>query len=60
MNIKNIIVGICSILFFMVVADKFLFFLEPPCSMMDSISPMVWKALGVLQIAAGVIIWLPQ
>lgn len=60
MNISNIVAGICSLLFFMVGADKFLMFLEPPCSLMGSISPMIWKGLGVLQIAAGVLIWLPR
>ena len=44
----------------MVGADKFLLFLEPPCSLMNSISPIVWKLLGVLQLAGGVLIWLPK
>jgi len=60
MNIKNIITGVCSILFLMIGADKFLNFLEPPCSMMNSISSIVWQFLGVLQIAAGILIWLPK
>lgn len=34
--------------------------LEPPCSMMGSISPIIWKGLGVLQLAAGILIWLPK
>ncbi len=60
MNIKNIVIGICSLLFVMVGADKFLMFLEPPCSMMDRLSPVVWKVFGVLQLAAGILIWLPK
>jgi len=60
MNFSKVIIGICSLLFFMVGADKFLAFLEPPCSLMPSISPMVWSLLGVLQIAAGILIWLPK
>lgn len=60
MNISNIVAGICSLLFFMIGADKFLMFLEPPCSIMDQISPMVWKGLGVLQVLAGILIWLPK
>ncbi len=60
MNIKNIIVAICSLMFFMIGADKFLNFLEPPCSLMTSISPIIWKVLGVLQLLAGVLIWLPS
>jgi len=60
MNITNIIVTICSLLFFMIGADKFFLFLEPPCSLMDSIPSTVWKLLGVLQLAAGVLIWLPK
>lgn len=57
MYLKNIIIGICSILFFMVGIDKFMGFLEPPCSLMDNITPSIWKTLGVLQIGAGVLIW---
>jgi len=60
MNLKTIITAICSLLFFMVGADKFLLFLEPPCTMMNHISPTVWKVLGVLQLAAGVLIWFPK
>ncbi len=60
MNLKNIITAICSLLFFMIGADKFLSFLEPPCSLEITIAPMVWKAFGVLQIAAGILIWLPK
>lgn len=60
MNLSNILIGICTLLFLMVGADKFLMFLEPPCSLMGSISPIIWKGLGVLQILGGVLIWLPQ
>ena len=57
MNIKNIIIAICSLLFFMIGADKFLQFLEPPCSLDKSIPDLVWKVFGVLQLAAGILIW---
>ncbi len=57
MIVTKIITAICSVLFLSVGADKFLFFLEPPCSMMTSIHPLVWKGIGVLQIAAGFLIW---
>lgn len=60
MNISNILAGICSALFLMIGADKFLNFLEPPCSLMDSISPFVWKGLGVLQLAGAIFIILPK
>ena len=60
MNITNIIVAICSLLFFMVGTDKFFAFLEPPCSLMENISTTVWKALGILQIAGGILIWVPK
>lgn len=40
--------------------DKFLSFLEPPCSLEDNIPNLVWSTLGVLQIAAGILIWLPK
>jgi len=44
----------------MIGADKFFSFLDPPCSLMGSIPTAVWKLLGVLQLAAGVLIWLPK
>lgn len=44
----------------MIGADKFLSFLEPPCSMEDRIPVLIWKALGALQIISGVLIWLPK
>ncbi|MCD2259144.1 hypothetical protein [Psychroserpens luteolus] len=31
--------------------------MEPPCSLIDNISTTLWKVLGGLQIAAGVLIW---
>ncbi len=34
--------------------------MEPPCTMMASIQPTIWKAIGVLQIAGGILIWLPK
>jgi len=60
MNISKLITGICSLLFVMVGADKFGAFLEPPCSLMESVPPTIWKVLGVLQIASGILIWLPK
>jgi len=60
MNISSIVTGICSLLFFMIGADKFLNFLEPQCSFMDTIHPTVWSILGVLQIAGGILIWIPK
>lgn len=60
MNIANVITGICSLLFLSIGADKFLNFLEPPCSLMGSISPIVWSILGVMQIAGGILIWFPK
>ena len=60
MNLKNVIIAICSQFFFVIGADKFLAFLEPPCSLESSISPMIWKVLGVLQFVSGILIWLPK
>lgn len=60
MNIKTILIGITSLLFLSIGADKFLNFLEPPCSLMGTISGTVWSIFGVLQIAAGILIWLPK
>jgi len=58
--IINVIVAICSLLFLTIGVDKFLLFLDPPCSLMNTIPPTVWKLLGVLQLAAGVLIWFPK
>jgi len=44
----------------MIGADKFLSFLEPPCSLQSSIPPTIWMILGVVQLAAGILIWLPK
>jgi len=60
MNLNNIITGICSLMFFMIGADKFLNFLEPPCSLMSNIPSSVWSIFGIMQLAAGVLIWLPK
>ncbi len=43
----------------MIGADKFLSFL-PPCSLMSGISAITWSVFGVLQIAAGILIWNPK
>jgi len=57
MNLIKVITAICSLLFFMIGADKFLNFMQPPCSLMDTLSPLAWKVLGVMQIAGGILIW---
>lgn len=58
--IRKILTAFVSFSFFMIGADKFLNFLEPPCSMMDKIPPTIWSGIGVLQIAAGILIWFPK
>ena len=60
MNITNIIIAICSLLFLMIGLDKFFSFLDPPCSLTDSIHPILWNMLGGLQLAAAVLIWSPR
>ena len=60
MNLASVIAAICSLLFFMVGLDKFYAFLEPPCSLMDSIPTNVWYLFGVLQFSAGILIWFPM
>lgn len=60
MVLTKIITAICSLLFLMVGADKFLGFLEPPCTMQDHISPIIWKVIGLMQLAAGILIWFPK
>jgi uncharacterized membrane protein YphA (DoxX/SURF4 family) len=44
----------------MIGLDKFISFMKPPCTLMNEISPIVWKLLGVLQLASGILIWLPK
>lgn len=60
MIIKNIIIAICSLLFFMIGADKFFAFLEPPCTLMSNIPMTIWKILGAIQIISGILIWVPR
>ncbi len=60
MNIAKIITAICTLLFFMIGADKFLAFLEPPCSLENSIPTTIWKIFGILYIISGILIWLPK
>ena len=60
MIVTRVITAICSIMFFMIGADKFLLFLEPPCSLQDSIPSLVWSVFGVIQIVAGILIWFPK
>jgi len=57
MNLKSVIIAICSLLFLMIGLDKFFEFLQPPCSLNDKVSLIAWKAIGVAQIISGVLIW---
>jgi len=58
--LNKILTIVCSLLFLMIGADKFLSFLEPPCSLEHNIAPVIWKAFGILQLAAGLLIWIPR
>lgn len=60
MNLSNIIAVVCCILLIPIGLDKFLNFLEPPCSIMGSIPTTIWKGLGVIQIAGGILILIPK
>lgn len=60
MNITNMLVAICSVLFLMIGADKFFIFMEPPCSLMNSVPQTIWKLLGVLQLVSALLIWSPK
>ena len=57
MIIQKILIAICSLLFLMIGFDKFFPFMEPSCSMMESIPTSMWMFLGVIDIAAGILIW---
>lgn len=59
MNLTNVLTAIGSFFFFMIGFDKFLSYLEPACSLESSIPPMIWTILGGLQLASGILIWLP-
>ena len=41
----------------MVGFDKFFAFIDPQCSLKDNIPTSLWKLLGGLQIAAGILIF---
>lgn len=60
MNLTNILVGFCSLMFFMIGFDKFLGFLQPPCSMEIHIPVIIWTILGAIQIGSGILIWMPK
>ena len=60
MNLTKVLTAIGSLFFLMIGFDKFLSFLEPPCSLENSISPIIWQVLGGLQLASGLLIWLPK
>lgn len=60
MNLANVITAICSLLLLTIGVDKFSAFIEPPCSLMNSISSIIWKGLGILQLVGGILIWLPK
>lgn len=60
MNLITVLTAFASFSFFMIGVDKFILFLEPPCSLMDTINPIIWKVLGFMQIAAGILLWLPK
>ena len=60
MKISNLLIATCSILFLMIGVDKFLPFMEPSCSLMNDIPVGIWKGLGVVEIIAGILIWLPK
>jgi len=60
MILTKIITAICSLLFVMIGLDKFFSFLDPPCSLMGNMPPIMWKSLGVLQLIAAILIWFPK
>ena len=60
MNLTTLLVAVCSIFFFMIGADKFSPFLEPACSLAGAIPDTIWTILGIIQLIAGVLIWLPN
>ncbi|RNC86373.1 MAG: hypothetical protein ED556_08760 [Winogradskyella sp.] len=57
MNILKLLIAICSVLFLLVGFDKFVPLMEPQCSLKGQISPILWRLLGGLQLAAGILIW---
>jgi len=40
--------------------DKFYPFMDPACSLMEDINPLLWKALGVADILAAILLWIPK
>lgn len=60
MNLMKVLVGFISLMFLTLSVDKFLYFMEPPCTLMDTIGPTIWKLLGVATLIGGILIWLPK
>lgn len=58
--LMNIFKVIASLLFLMLGADKFLHFLEPPCSLEQNISQNVWIVIGYIYFGATGLIWHPR
>lgn len=56
MNLNLILTAILSILLIMIGVDKFMSFLTP-CTLLAEIQPTILKALGVIQILAGILVW---
>jgi len=60
MNAIKVLTAICSLMLLMVGFDKFLGFMDPPCSLENILSPIIWKGMGVLQLIGGILIWFPK
>lgn len=60
MNLIQVITAVCSLFFLLIGVDKFFPFMEASCSLIDSIPPAIWKFLGVLELAASILIWWPK
>jgi len=60
MNLMNILVAGISLMFITLSVDKFFPFMEPPCTLMDTFNPMIWKMLGVATLIGGILLWIPK
>ena len=57
MRINQILTAIFSIMLVMIGVDKFFGFLQPACTLQSDINPIVWKAIGIIQISFGILAW---
>lgn len=57
--IMKVVLGTCSLFFFMIGFDKIFGYLQPPCSLQHLIPTAILTVLGLLQVISGILLWFP-